>query len=172
MKNITNFKQNNIFISNDFLTNFKPNSAIILKNISFFKKKKHEIFCKNFFLFIILIKYSKKNIKNTSNFCTFNRLNFFVKPLKKKLYTILRSPYRHKLARQQFYILRYSIKLSIKIKIKPFFLKNFKELLNIFLKFKKIGSFIETNILYNHKKFFSFNFTFDKNFKIKMFNNK
>ena len=157
---------NNIYYSNDFVTNFKPNNLKNFNNLTFLKKNKTQIFCKNFFLFILLLKYRN----NHSNKFNFKKCSFHIKPTKKKVYTILRSPYRHKLARQQFFLLRYFIKFSLKIIFsKNFIFNKYINIIDLFYKLKEFNDVFETNIIYNHKKKLSFNFFFNCNFILKNF---
>jgi len=98
-------------------------------SLNLFKSNKNQIFCRNLFLFLILIKYKNKNLLDKST--------VFIKPYKKKIYTILRAPYRHKLSRHQLVLNRYNIISSIKMKTNNiFFAKNFKNVLEIFNFFK------------------------------------
>jgi hypothetical protein len=84
------------------MTNFKPSYFTNFKNFKLFKNKNNsKIIARNFFLFLLLLKYSNKNnILSTT---------IFVKPFYKKILTILRAPYRHKLSRHQFILSRYSV---------------------------------------------------------------
>lgn len=83
-------------------------------------------------MFLILIKYKKLNF--------FKKSTIFIKPYKRKIYTILRAPYRHKLARHQLVLNRYNIVSSIKIEIKNHFkINNFKNTVKIFNFFKNFN---------------------------------
>lgn len=101
----------NIRISISYTTNFKPSYFNNFKNLKLFKNKNNsKIIARNFFLFLLLLKYSNKhNILSTT---------IFVKPFYKKVLTILRAPYRHKLSRHQFILSRYSILYNINFKTK------------------------------------------------------
>ena len=97
--------------------------------LTFFKKNKKQIYCKNFFLFLLLLKYKKNSI--------FSKSTIFIKPYKKKIYTILRSPYRHKLTRHQLVLNRYEIVSSIKIEMqKKIIINNFSSFLKLFYNLK------------------------------------
>lgn len=103
-----------MIIKTNLVTNFKPFFFENYNNFSFLGKNKNQIFCKNFFVYLLLLKYKKNHF--------FSKSSIFVKKYKKKVYTILRAPYRHKLARHQFHLNRYEINSSIKIPLKnPFF---------------------------------------------------
>lgn len=119
-----------IKISISYTTNFKPSHFLNFNNLSLFKSKNNsKIISRNFFLFLLLIKYSNNNYYlNTS---------VFVKPFFKKLITVLRAPYRHKLSRHQFILSRYSILYSISIDSTKFFFKNIPELLYFIKNLKK-----------------------------------
>lgn len=135
-----------------------------MTNISNFKIvktfNKNTIFCRNFFIFLLLLKYNINGDNINSN--------FFVKPKTKNVYTIIRSPYRHKLARHQLCIQRYEIHSNI-----SFFLKkeirfdNFSELSLFFSKFKNLSGWFESNLVYQHKSFMKFLFFFENNFFLK-----
>ena len=108
-----------INIKTNLITNFKPEILKNIKEVGFLKFSKdidnentvtkNQLYCKNFILYLLLIKYQ--------NSFLFNKSSIFIKKFKKKVYTIIRSPYRHKLARQQIAINRYEINSSIQIKI-------------------------------------------------------
>lgn len=159
---------NYFYFSTSLSTNFKPSYFNSFDNLIFFKKKKNQIFCKNLFMFLILIKYKKTNF--------FDKSNIFIKPYKRKVYTILRSPYRHKLARHQIVLNRYNILSSIRLKVDKYFvINNFNDVKKIFYFFKKFNNWFESNIIYNYKINFSFIFTYNSNFLLNKFfrnNNK
>lgn len=109
-------------------------------------------------------------LKYKNNF--FYKSTVFVKPTKRKVYTILRSPYRHKLARHQLTLIRYNINFSLKIKVETVTqCNNLNNLKNILNSLKKLNSWFESNIVYNHKINFSFPFFLKKNFLILNFHN-
>ena len=97
-----------------YITNFKPASFLNFKNLKLFKNKyknsKNKIISRNFFLFLLLLKYVNNNnlLINTS---------VFVKPFYKKFITVLRAPYRHKLSRHQFVLSRYSLLYTINVNL-------------------------------------------------------
>lgn len=99
---------NNVKISISYITNFQPS---LFKNFNstqlFSSKNKLKIISKNFFLFLLLLKYN--NSKNKFN------IKLFIKPNYKKFITLLRAPYRYKLARHQFLVNRFYIIMSLKI---------------------------------------------------------
>lgn len=113
-------------------------------------------------MFLILIKFKKSVF--------FDKSTIFIKPYKKKIYTILRSPYRHKLARHQIVLNRYNIVSSLRIKTNKIFKNNnFKNVLKIFNFFKNFNVWFETNLIYNYKIKFSYLFHYNLNFQIKKF---
>lgn len=99
---------NSIYMNSNLITNFKPNFLKNFNNLELFKKNKTQIYCRNFFIYILLLKYNKN---------LFSKSNIHIKKQKKKVFTILRSPYRHKLARHQIALNRYHINISLVIKI-------------------------------------------------------
>jgi hypothetical protein len=112
----------NIKISISYITNFKPSYFTSFKNLKLFKNKNNsKIITRNFFLFLLLLKYSNKNdILNTT---------VFVKPFYKKILTILRAPYRHKLSRHQFILSRYSVLYNIDFNTKKLYFKHINEII-------------------------------------------
>jgi len=113
-----------------YITNFKPASFLNFRDFKFLKNKKNKkIISKNFFLFLLLLKYISKG----------NSINvfIFVKPFYKKFITLLRAPYRHKLARHQFALSRYSLVYSINIGCNYIFINNISELIFLINRFKQ-----------------------------------
>lgn len=148
-------KYDKFFVSLNYITNYNPLFFKNYKKFNFLNKNK--IFCRNFFLFLFLLKY----INNVYNF---NNIKLFIKPFKKKLNTILRAPYRYKLTRHQISLFRYNINIKIYF---PFNLIFFKKLffLKIFIKkFNFLFIFLENNLIFNHKIKLFFNFKVYKNF--------
>ena len=145
-----------------YITNFKPANFINFKNFQIFKTKKtKKIISRNFFLFLLLLKYSNKNeVLNIS---------IFVKPFFKKFITVLRAPYRHKLSRHQFILSRYSVLYNISLDVDSIFIKNISELIFLVRKTKLFYTWFESNIVYQHQVKIFFNFFFENNFKISIF---
>lgn len=148
-------------------TNFKPQDLEKFNNTNIFinKNKNHNkrIICRNFFLFILLIKYNKNKI--------FSKSSFFIKPLKRNLQTILRAPYRHKLTRHQLTLIRYNIICKIVLNTKRLIkIKKFKDLLKIVKTLNSYNNWIESNIISNNKIKFYFNFFYKNNFILNNFN--
>lgn len=153
---------NKFYLSTNLITNFKPQILDNFDNFLFFKKNKNQIFCRNFFLFLLLIKYKKINFIEKSS--------IFIKPFKRKVYTILRSPYRHKLTRHQIILNRYEIISSIIINIKnPPLISNFNATLNLMNILKKFNVWFESNLIFNHRSKISFNFFYKNNFLLNKF---
>ncbi len=152
--------QNKIIFSISYITNFKPHVITDFNRIKLFKSKKNnKIICRNFFLFLLLLKYLKK--KNLF------KSTLFIKPFKKKMYTILRAPYRHKLARHQFSIDRFKIVSKLQFPINNNIdIKNNSDLYNVLTSLKKFYVWFETNIVYQHQVKLFFNFYYKNNFLI------
>ncbi len=147
---LVNKKKINLVFS--LSTSFNPGQFGFLDNTqSIFKSDilSNQLLSKNFFFFFFLIKYlNKKN---------FNKNILWVKPLKKKSYTFLKSPYRHKLARHQIKLFRYDIffKMIFFLKEIPIF-KNIYSLKNFVFLNKKYFIFIESNMVFQSKINFNF----------------
>jgi len=148
----------NFKISISYTTNFKPSNFLNFKNYRLFKNKNNsKIISRNFFLFLLLLKYSNNNCFNTT---------IFVKPFYRKFFTVLRAPYRHKLSRHQFILNRYSILYTINFNLEQIHFNNISEILYFLKNIKKFYIWFESNIVQQHqsKIFFSF---FIKNFFLK-----
>jgi len=118
-----------IKISLSYITNFKPSNFSNFSNFQLFNNNsKNKIISRNFFLFLLLLKYTKK--KSTIN------VSVFVKPFFKKFITVLRAPYRHKLSRHQFILSRYYVLFSMNLNIKNIFIKNIFEIIHLLKKLK------------------------------------
>ena len=147
---------NNLCLNLTYLTNFKPNFSKSFYKLNFFKSNK-KIFCRNFFLFLFLLKY-------INNFFLCKNIKFFVKPLKKNFNNILRAPYKNKLSRHQISIFRYIINIKFLFSINIFIFKKLNFLF-IFLKnFLIFFNFLETNVIYKNKLKLFFNFKLKNNF--------
>ena len=114
------------FVCLNFICNFKPNWDLKKKNI---KKK---IFCKNFIVFMMFLKFYK-NVNNT----------IFIKPKKRKNFSIPKAPHRYKLSKHLLYFQRYEILITIKIN-NSLYDYNLDKLIylfkNLFFFFRKIDS--------------------------------
>ena len=156
-------------ISLSYITNFKPANFLNFNNLNLFKNKnKKKIISRNFFLFLLLLKYTNSNSLDNKILNT----TVFVKPFYKKFITLLRAPYRHKLSRHQFILSRYHILCTIKINTK---LLQFKKDFEIFFFIKQIKKFyiwFESNIVYLHQSKIFFTFFFENNFKLNTFKKK
>lgn len=171
MKNKEN--KNFIYVKTNLITNFKPNTLIFFKQLEFFKneenlnnkyKNTNRIYCKNFLLFILLLKYNNNFIYENSS--------IHIKKFKKKVFTILKSPYRHKLARHQISINRYEICSSICIPLNSqivFF--NWDKFFKFFNYIKTFNNIFESNIIYINSIKIKFYFKYKNNFCFKNFNN-
>lgn len=146
----------NLKISISYTTNFKPANFLNFKNYKLFKNKNNsKIISRNFFLFLLLLKHS-----NNSDY--FNT-TIFIKPFYKKVLTVLRAPYRHKLSRHQFILSRYSVLYSINFNLQKIWFNNTSEVLYFLKNIKNFYIWFESNIVQQHqsKIFLSF---FLKNF--------
>lgn len=153
----------NINIILSFLTNFRPSNFSYLDDINFLKiRKNSKIVLKNFFLFLILLKYLTNNKKKFLN------QSIWIKPTRKKLITILKAPYRHKLARNQLLLKRffifYRIKLLLNEKIEVVSFNKAVELVGFF---KKFNFFLESSLIYQYKTKINFSFFYNDFFLLK-----
>ena len=141
-----------------FLTNFKPSNINLYTENKLFKLKTNKkIICRNFFLFLLFIKYLNKK--------TLNNSNIWIKPIKQKTITLLRAPYRHKLFRHQIVLNRYFFFYKISFNLNSYIkAKSFNELKLIVNFFKKFNIWIESNIVFNFKIKYLFYFSLSKFF--------
>lgn len=156
-----NNQNKNYKISISYTTNFKPSDFLFFNDYKLFKNRNNEkIISRNFFLFLILLKHTNLDtpyIFNTS---------IFVKPNYKKFITLLRAPYRYKLARHQFMMSRYYVLFSLNINFENLFFNNVKDIIN-FLKISKNFYFwFESNIVSQHQTKVNIKFFFNTNFLI------
>lgn len=143
----------NLRISLQYVTNFQPNSNIekIAKVTNKGVFKNNKIFCKNFIIFIILIKqlFGKKTP------------TIFIKPSYKNTYNILRAPYKNKISKHQICLSRFFIVVSFKVRFNMFInIDNLNYLFGVINFLKNFYSFFETNIIYQHKSILIFFFSF------------
>jgi len=149
----------NFKISISYNTNFKPSNFLNFKNYKLFKTKKNsKIISRNFFLFLLLLKYSNKN--------NFFNTTIFVKPFYKKILTVLRAPYRHKLSRHQFILSRYSVLYTINFNLNKITFTNINEILFFIKNIKKFYIWFESNIVQQHQSKIFLSFFFKKFFYI------
>ena len=134
--------KNNLIVSIKYITNFNP---IFYKNLEKFNFiNKNKIYCKNFFLFLFLLKYL-----NNLKFC--KNIKLFIKPIKKFYYNILKAPYKNKLSKHQIGIFRYNINLKLIFFSKILILNTFKHIFLYLNKLKFFFFIIDSNFLYKHK---------------------
>lgn len=149
----------NIKISISYITNFKPADFLNFKNFKILKNKNsRKIISRNFFLFLLLLKYS--NVDTNLN------ISIFVKPFFKKFITLLRAPYRHKLSRHQFILSRYYVLYTINVNSSKLFIKNIYEITHLLKNIKYFYTWFESNIVYQHQVKIFFNFSFEKFFNM------
>jgi len=120
-------KSNILFFSLNYSCNFKP-QLLSLNNVNYFNiyvklRANNHILCRNFFLFLLYLKYSLKKKK-------FKHLSIFIQPYTQHRETILRAPYRYKLGRYQLGLNRYKITCSFSfINYNVFSIVNINQLL-------------------------------------------
>ena len=139
-----------------YVTNFRPDTSVS-NTYKVNNKKNEKIVCKNFIIFIILMR----KLVKTSN------ISFFVKPFYSNALTILRPPYKNKISRHQLCLSRYFINIVIELPLKKIFVfKNLISFFNYLKKLRSFYSFFETNICYQHKSILFFNFKLSDFFKL------
>lgn len=145
------------------MTNFRPANFAQLGGINFLKiRKNSKIILRNFFLFIILLKYLNHN-KNKN----FINQTVWVKPTRKKLITILKAPYKNKLARNQLLLKRFFIFYRVKLTlVERIQLKSFNKIIELIHFFKKFNFFLESSLIYQYKTKVNFSFYYNDFFII------
>ncbi len=148
-------KKENIRINLKYVTNFNPNFLIKTFNID--KKSKNpnnKINCKNFIIFVLLLKNIFKK----------NKISIFIKPKYSNLTNILRAPYKNKMSRHQIALSRFFFNISLKFDIDTAVKLHNLGNVNFFLaKLLNFYSFFESNVCFQHKSTIIFNF-YLKNF--------
>ena len=152
---------NKLFININYISNFNPS---FFKNFNNFKNKnKKKIICRNFFLFLYLLNFLK-------NFLICKNIKLFVKPRKKSFMNILRAPYKNKLSKHQIGFFRYFIIFKLSLNVNVYIFKNFDQIFLFLNKFIYFFKFFETNIVYNYKLNFNFEFNLRDFFTFKKLN--
>lgn len=142
-------KKNFIKISLKYITNFNPNFLIKPSNLNKNSDIIGKINCKNFILFVLLIKTIFKNEK----------IKFFVNPKKSNIYNILRAPYKNKMSKHQLTFNRFYFNINITLNLKKeIFFKNIKSINDFVFFLKNFYSFFESNICFQHKSKINFFF--------------
>jgi len=126
-----------------YLTNFTPN----FQNNYLLKKFKKKIFCKNFFLLLLIFEYYWKKSKNL-------KIRVSYLPLNSKKFTFLRAPNRSKSSQITLKLQRYSIKITFEIlnfKVDEDVSLNPKFIVFFFKKIYQNIRFFESNLLINNQ---------------------
>ena len=153
-----------MFFSLHYTCNFKP-QLLSLNNVNYLSiyvklRSNNYILCRNFFLFLLYLKYCLKKKK-------FNNLSIFIQPYKEHKETILRAPYRYKLGRYQLGINRYIITCSFSfINYDLFRITNINQLILFNNLCKNFYPWLESNICFQHKVYYSYYIRYTKNFLI------
>jgi len=99
-----------IVLSSYLYSNVKVSSFNYFFNLNKKKSKfdkSNKILIKNFIYFICLINYFLKKKK------IFNSISFFVPPKEVKKLTLIRAPFRHKLSKKNYVLIRYKFILRL-----------------------------------------------------------
>lgn len=153
----SNFPFSSPVITHSFLKKRINNSLLNQKFESYDQKK---IFSKNFLIFLMMLHFFFKKDKNINS-----SVSFFILPKRCNNYTMLRAPFRHKLAKKHYSVVRYKLICTLKLNFfkNLNFLKNFSSSVKLieFLKNKFI--FFDSNICYQSKLSFFYKFYLNKN---------
>lgn len=160
-------KNNCIKISLKYVSNFSPNFLLkpyLLRtkrtdgNIS--EGKKHQLLkitCKNFILFILLLKSVFRS----------NCIRFFIKPKQSSIYNILRAPYKNKISRHQLTLSRFFFTVSMLINLSDNIRANdITKVALITHELKQLYLFFESNICFQHSSKMTFDFFLNNYFFI------
>jgi len=147
---------NDLNIKATYISNYTP--TINIKNSK--GKKQYKLFVRYIFIYYLFLKkFYLIPIKN-------NSITFFVKPKKKKAFTLLRAPYRYKLARLNIVFSRYYINISFTLTLKNLEKNNYIILCKHFKKLSESFSFSNLTL---HKINYKFKKKFKNNFLIEKF---
>ena len=83
---------------------------------------------------------------------------------------ILRAPYKNKLSKHQIGFFRYFIIFKLSLNVNVYIFKNFDQIFLFLNKFIYFFKFFETNIVYNYKLNFNFEFKLRDFFTFKKLN--
>lgn len=157
-------KKNPFLFWISYNTNFKPSILTNFNNFKLFRIRKNnpKILTKNFFIFLLLLKFLKEN-------SFFENVSVVVKPSTKKLFNLLKAPYKNKLARHQFDLVRFNIVYKFSFLSESINIKKNNELFFFLKKIKKFYCWFESNIVYQHRVKFSFFFSHENNFCLSSF---
>lgn len=97
-------------------------------------------------------------------------IKLFIKPKKKNFINILRAPYKNKLSKHQIGFFRYFIIFKLTLYINVYLFNNFSQFFFFLNKFILFFNFFETNIVYNYKLNFTFDFKLKDYFNFKKLN--
>lgn len=152
---ITNINKNTKLILAFYLSNVKFSNNLILENqlkcLNSSKKVANQFI---FVLCLLSFFLTKKSLKTKTSGDLI--LSFFVKKKSKKLFTLLRAPFRHKLAKKHYNLHFYKLILRIKVFFKiGLNVVSLNTLVNIFKQEKTVylkhATQIDTNICSQYK---------------------
>lgn len=171
----------------DYSSNFKINMQNIqpqqldntIYQVSNTRKKlkptgaANRVICKHSILMLMLFhKYNNLNYLRTESNFNITNLSFFFKPSKSKYFTLLRAPYRYKIARNQLVFKRFFFKCSVGLKLRTKQSRlplnsSFGPLLTLDKTITNLYSDLDTNICTQDNLVLSLPFTYVNFFKIK-----
>lgn len=147
----------------NFITNFNPHLSedVDLKYLDKLNKST-KIVCKNLIIFILCVR----EIISQKEFNLFDwKFKIFILPLKKTLYTLLRAPYRYKLAKNQLMFKRYNLVISAKQLKQAPVIKNIGQIHTLLDNFIDKSKKFETNIAYQRRGRIVFSIKYPEYFK-------
>lgn len=153
---------NKLFIRFFYTCNFKPVvTGHTPLNLYSFKKLRNNnhVMCRNFFIFLFFINKDLRSDNNLS-------FSVFLRPNRRSNNTILRAPYRYKLARYQITTSKYNVIVTSKIRYPFKDITTLSEVIDFVFLNKKFYSCFESNMIFQNKVRLSFNTRFSNFFKI------
>lgn len=139
----------------DYFTNFsiKSNWSLEVDN-SIFRKKSiktvNKQICKNFILLLTFLKFLNTVLFNGGGGELL--VSVFVKPSRQNIFNYLRAPYKNKLSRNQLYIPRFKLSITVFLKNRSYFFVQNPSLISRYVNFFKKNLFsVESNVLYLNK---------------------
>jgi hypothetical protein len=147
-------------VSLKYVTNFNPNFLLKPDNLTknFDRNTNNgRVNCKNFILFILLLKNIFKK----------NKIAIFTKPKQSSIHNILRAPYKNKMSKHQITLSRFNFNITVSVDLKKAIdLKNTKQVVKILDCLKTFYSFFESNVCFQHRSNIAFKFLLNNYFLI------
>lgn len=164
-------KHTPVHIRYKYLTNISPVNFTFKGNSGLLVNKKHKlknkIYSKNLIMLLLVIHFNKAIRKKEHRF---GKIRTLVLPKKQTKFTLLRAPYRYKVARIHLKYVRYFIVISFEIKMTVISdITKVSSLLNHISHLNALSNLYDTTFCRTHSARVSYPVIFKKNFQIDCF---